>query len=50
MIQKGPALPEERQENVGVKRVYVEKKPDFAVRAQDLAGEIRSYLGIEKPP
>ncbi len=32
---------------MSVKRVYVEKKPEFAVRAKDLFGEIRSYLGIE---
>ncbi len=29
-----------------VRRVYVEKKPDFAVAAKDLAHEISSYLGI----
>ena len=31
----------------GVKRVYVEKKPDFAVAAKDLRHEIRGYLGIK---
>ena len=29
-----------------VKRVYVEKKPEYAVQAKDLFHEIRSYLGI----
>ena len=29
-----------------VKRVYVEKKPEYAVRAKELQSEIRSYLGI----
>ena len=32
---------------MSVKRIYVEKKPDFAVKAHELAGEIGSYLGIE---
>lgn len=30
-----------------VRRVYVEKKPDFAVKAKELRHEIRHYLGIE---
>ncbi len=30
-----------------VRRVYVEKKPDFAVQAKDLKHEIGSYLGIK---
>ncbi|HJC63950.1 MAG TPA: phosphoribosylformylglycinamidine synthase, partial [Candidatus Blautia merdavium] len=30
-----------------VKRVYVEKKPDFAVKANELKHEIDSYLGIK---
>ena len=29
-----------------VRRVYVEKKPDFAVQAKDLKHEIQHYLGI----
>ena len=29
-----------------VKRVYVEKKPGFAVQAKDLKHEVKSYLGI----
>ena len=29
-----------------VKRVFVEKKPDFAVQAKDLEHEIKGYLGI----
>ena len=30
-----------------VRRIYVEKKNDFAVKARELEEEIRSYLGIE---
>ncbi len=30
-----------------VRRVYVEKKPEFAVQATDLLTEIQSYLGID---
>ena len=30
-----------------VKRVYVEKKPGFAVQADELRHEIKSYLGIK---
>ncbi len=30
-----------------VRRVYVEKKPDFAVQAKDLQHEVKSYLGIK---
>ena len=30
-----------------VRRVYVEKKPDFAVQAKELKHEIESYLGIQ---
>ncbi|MDO5136610.1 MAG: phosphoribosylformylglycinamidine synthase [Eubacteriales bacterium] len=30
-----------------VRRVYVEKKPAFAVKARELKHEIRSYLGIQ---
>ena len=30
-----------------VKRVYVEKKPDFAGKAHELKHEISSYLGIK---
>ena len=29
-----------------VRRVYVEKKPEFAVAAKDLRHEIRHYLGV----
>lgn len=32
---------------MSVRRVYVEKKPDFAVAAKDLAEEIKSYLSID---
>ena len=28
-----------------VRRVYVEKKPDFAVKAKELKHEIKHYLG-----
>ncbi len=31
----------------GVKRVYVEKKPEYAVQAKDLLHEVESYLGIK---
>ena len=30
-----------------VYRIYVEKKPEFAVEARSLLGDIRSALGIE---
>ena len=29
-----------------VRRIFVEKKPDFAIQARELQSEIRSYLGI----
>ena len=29
-----------------VRRVYVEKKPEFAVQAKELKHEIKHYLGI----
>ena len=29
-----------------VRRVYVEKKPAFAVKAKELQAEIKGYLGI----
>ena len=31
-----------------VKRIYVEKKKDFAVRAKELREEILHYLGIDR--
>lgn len=31
----------------GVRRVFVEKKTPFAVKAKELRGEISSYLGIK---
>ena len=31
---------------MSVKRVFVEKKPEYAVRAKELQSEIKSYLGI----
>ena len=38
----------ERTEKMSsVRRVYAEKKPDFAVQAKDLKHEISSYLGIK---
>ncbi len=30
-----------------VRRVYVEKKPDYAVKAKELHDEIKSYLNID---
>ncbi len=30
-----------------VRRIFVEKKPDFAIQAKELQSEIRSYLGIK---
>ena len=30
-----------------VRRVYVEKKPDFAVKAKELREEVKNYLGIK---
>ena len=30
-----------------VRRVYVEKKPAFAVKAKELQAEIKNYLGID---
>ena len=30
-----------------VRRIYVEKKPAFAVQAKELLSEIRGYLGIK---
>ena len=30
-----------------VKRLYVEKKPDFAVKARELEEEIRAYLAVD---
>ena len=32
---------------MGVKRVYVEIKPEFAVQAKELRHEVKSYLGIK---
>ena len=32
---------------MSVKRIYVEKKEDYAVKAQELYEELRSYLGIK---
>ena len=29
-----------------VRRVYVQKKPEYAVQAKDLKHEIKNYLGI----
>ena len=30
-----------------VRRIYVEKKPDYAVKAKELLGDIKGYLGIK---
>ena len=35
------------EDGMGVKRIFVEKKPDFAVKARELREEIESYLGID---
>lgn len=32
---------------MSVKRIYVEKKPEFAVRAGELKSEVRKYLGVK---
>ena len=32
---------------MSVKRIYVEKKPDFAVKAKELKEEVKSYLGLD---
>ena len=32
---------------MGVKRIFVEKKQDFAVKAKELREEIERYLGID---
>lgn len=37
----------ENMSNRDVRRVYVEKKPAFAVKATELQAEIKSYLGIK---
>ncbi len=33
---------------MSVKRVFVEKKPEFAVQARELCDEIESYLGEQE--
>ena len=35
-----------RRNHMSVRRVYVEKKPEFAVKAGELREEISSYLSI----
>ena len=35
-----------KEEIMSVRRVYVEKKPAYAVKANELKEEIKSYLGI----
>lgn len=32
---------------MGIKRIYVEKKNDFAIRAKELENELKSYLGLK---
>ncbi len=32
---------------MSVRRIYVEKRPDYAVRADELTNEFRSYLGLQ---
>ena len=31
-----------------VKRVYVEKKPEYAVKAKELLAELHSYLSLDQ--
>ena len=32
---------------MSVKRIYVEKRPDYAVRADELTNEFRAYLNLK---
>ena len=32
---------------MGVRRIYVEKKSDFAIRAKELLSELRNYCGLK---
>ena len=32
---------------MSVRRIFVEKRPEFAVKAKELRDEIESYLGIK---
>ena len=32
---------------MGVKRIYVEKRKDFAIKAKELLGELRDYCGLK---
>ena len=32
---------------MSVRRIYVEKRPDYAVRADELTNEFRAYLGLK---
>ena len=36
-----------RRSRMAVRRIYVEKKKDYAVKATELIGDIKSYLGIK---
>ena len=33
---------------MGVKRIYVEKRKDFAIKAKELLGELRDYCGLKE--
>ena len=53
MVRYNQRMCEQNTQNMeetmsSVRRVYVEKKPDFAVQAKDLKHEIHSYLGISE--
>ncbi|MCR5213657.1 MAG: phosphoribosylformylglycinamidine synthase [Eubacterium sp.] len=37
----------QRRNKMSVRRIYVEKRPDYAVRADELTNEFRSYLGLQ---
>lgn len=32
---------------MGVKRIYVEKRRDFAIKAKELLGELKDYCGLK---
>ena len=36
-----------RRNNMSVRRIYVEKRPDYAVRADELTNEFRAYLSLK---
>ena len=36
----------QEEKNMSVRRVYVEKKPEYAIKARELKNELENYLGI----